>query len=330
MSIALALALPPPLPPDALAVGIDVAKAELVWGHLARVAGRPGPGAQRSRWDRGADRAARRARSISHHLRSHRRIGTRPGHRLRRRRVADQRRQSPPRGHALAGVLTPHAKTDPIDATLLARYVGVANPPLRPIPSPATQQLQALFTRRRQLVAARVAETNQRLSALPIVAASHDAIIAQLTAELARLEQQIAAHIAADPGMTARAAILRSVPGIGAGTVLALLASFPELGTLSGKQAARLLGVAPRTRSSGGSTQPAHIEGGRTAVRTTLYMAMLSAVRYNPVIKDFYHRLLAQKKPKKVALIACVRKLITILNAMLRDGTYWEETVAMA
>jgi transposase len=329
MSIALALAIPPPLPPDALAVGIDVAKAELVWATWPALP--DGQGRVPNDPDGIAALTARLAA-----LGPYRIICEATGG-LERALVtacADAALPisvvNPRRVHALAGVLTPHAKTDPIDATLLARYVGVANPPLRPIPSPATQQLQALFTRRRQLVAARVAETNQRLSALPIVAASHDAIIAQLTAELARLEQQIAAHIAADPGMTARAAILRSVPGIGAGTVLALLASFPELGTLSGKQAARLLGVAPRTRSSGGSTQPAHIEGGRTAVRTTLYMAMLSAVRYNPVIKDFYHRLLAQKKPKKVALIACVRKLITILNAMLRDGTYWEETVAMA
>jgi transposase len=314
---------------DALAVGIDVAKAELVWatwpalpdGHgtvpndpvgiaaLTERLAALGPYRIVCEATGGLERAVVTALAAA----------TLPVCLVNPRRV-----------HALAGALTPHAKTDPIDAALLARFAGVANLPLRPIPAPATHQLQALFTRRRQLVAARVAEINQRGSALPVVAASHDVVVAALSAELDRLETEITARIAADPGMTARAAILRSVPGIGPGAVLALLANVPELGTLTGKQAARLLGVAPRTHTSGSSTQPAHIEGGRAAVRTTLYMAMLSVTRHNPVIRAFYHRLLARHKPKKVALIACLRKLITILNAMVRDGTYWSEAPAMA
>jgi transposase len=237
---------------------------------------------------------------------------------------------NPRRVRLFAGVLATPAKTDPIDAQVLACFAALIKPPVRPLPGPATQRLAALFTRRRQLLAARVAETNQRASALPDVAASHDAIIAALTTELARLEAAIADHLTTDPVLTAKATILRSVPGIGPVATLALLAGFPELGTLSGKQAASLLGVAPSTRSSGVATQPAHIGGGRAAVRTTLYMAMLTVTRHNPVIRTAYQRLLANHKPKKVALIACLRKLITILNAMLRDGTMWQETVAMA
>ena len=253
MSIAVAMSIPPPVPPDALAVGIDVAKAELVWATWPALP--DGHGAVPNDPTGVAALTAQLAAFGPYRIVCEATGG------LERALVAacvDAALPisvvNPRRVHALAAVLTPHAKTDPIDATLLARFVGVANPPLRAIPSPATQQLQALFTRRRQLIAARVAETNQRLSALPVVADSHDVIIAQLTTELTRLDQVIAAQIAADPGMTARAAILRSVPGVGPSTVLALLASFPELGTLTGKQAARLLGVAPRTRESGGST----------------------------------------------------------------------------
>lgn len=316
---------------DPVSGGIDVAKAELVWATWSKTAGRIAGGAVTN------DPAGIAA--LAAHLRAQdpHRIACEATGGLERAVVAALADAdlpicvvNPRRVRALAGVLTPHAKTDPIDALLLARYAQVANPPVRPVPPTATQELKALFTRRRQVVAARVAETNQQRSALPVVAASHDAIIAALTDVLARLEAEIAARIKTEPSMAAKAAILRSVPGIGPGATLALLAGLPELGTLSAKQVASLVGVAPITHASGSATKPAHIGGGRTDVRTTLYMAMLTATRHNPVIRAFYQRLLANHKPKKVALIACLRKLLTILNAMLRDGTMWEDSAAMA
>jgi transposase len=311
--------------------GIDVAKAELVWAAWSAAAGRIAGGVVANTPAGIADLGAQLTA-----LGPVRIVCEATGG-LERAVVAGLtaaalpiRVVNPRRVRALAGALAPHAKTDPIDALLLARYAHVAAPPARPAPDPRTADLKALFTRRRQVVAARVAETNQRGSALPVVAASHDAVIAVLTAELARLETEIAARITADPAMAAKATILRSVPGIGPGATLALLAGLPELGTLTGKQAARLLGVAPATNASGASAKPAHIAGGRTDVRTTLYMAMLACTRHNPVIRAFYQRLRAAHKPPKVALIACLRKLITILNAMLRDGTMWADSTAMA
>lgn len=216
------------------------------------------------------------------------------------------------------------AKTDPIDAAVLAQFAAVVQPAVRPLPAAAATELKALLTRRRQLVAQLVAERNRLTRAVAVVHPSLERIIAALVAEQTTLETEIAQRIAADPTWAAKAATLRSVPGIGPGTAALLLASLPELGTLGRREVAALAGVAPFNHDSGRSHRPAVIRGGRSAVRTALWMATVTAIRHNPVIQAFHARLRAHHKPPKVAIIACLRKLLTILNALLRDGTTWE------
>lgn len=220
------------------------------------------------------------------------------------------------------------AKTDPIDAAVLAHFGEVVRPVVRPLPAAAASELKALLSRRRQVVGLRVAETNRRTRALAVVRPSLDRSIAALESEQTALDAEIAARIAADPDWAAKAAALRTVPGIGVGTATLLLAALPELGTLSRQEVAALAGVAPFNRDSGRSQGPATIRGGRGEVRTALWMATIAAVRHNPTIAAFHARLRAQHKPPKVARIACLRKLLTILNALLRDGTTWNEAYA--
>jgi transposase len=218
------------------------------------------------------------------------------------------------------------AKTDPIDALVLARFAEVVQPPVRPLASPAARTLRALVTRRRQVIEMRTAQLHQQRTAdAPEVAGSFTALLAVLDAEVDRLTAAIADCVALDPTWRAKAAILESVPGIARTTAATLLAELPELGTLDRHQIASLAGVAPFTRQSGPRTAPARIAGGRPAVRTALYMPVLNAKRFNPVIRAFYQRLTAAGKPAKVALIACQRRLLVILNAMLRDGTMWQD-----
>lgn len=220
------------------------------------------------------------------------------------------------------------AKTDPIDAAVLAHFADLVRPAVRPLPDAAATELKALLTRRRQVVALRVAEQHRLTRAAPVVRPSLERSIAALDAEQQALDAEIAARIAADPTWAAKAAALQSVPGIGAGTAALLLAALPELGTLNRREVAALAGVAPVNRNSGRTHRPATIRGGRSTIRTALWMATLSAVTHNPVLKAFHARLRAQHKPPKVARIACVRKLLTILNALLRDGTTWNHAHA--
>lgn len=223
-----------------------------------------------------------------------------------------------------------NAKTDAIDARMLAEYAEDAKLVTPVVITPATRDLAALVTRRRQLVAAIVAERNQAESAQGIVAESHATILAALEAERDRLSAVIGDAMQQDPTMRAKAEVLTSVPGIGPVTAATLLAELPELGEVNRGRAASLAGVAPYTKQSGGANASAHIRGGRAGVRTALYMATLSAIRFNPVIKRFYERLTARHVPKKVALVASMRKLLTIVNTMVRDGTKWTEPVPTA
>lgn len=216
-----------------------------------------------------------------------------------------------------------HSKTDPIDATVLARFAEVAKPPVPPATSAADRHLQALVTRRRQLRDAIVAERNQAGAAPRALARSHARVLKLLEAERDRIEAEIATLITHDATWRAKAKVLGSVPGVGTVSVFTLLSALPELGTLNRHQIASLAGVAPFTKQSGKSVAVAHISGGRADLRTVLYMATMVAKQHNPVIKAFYQRLLAQHKPKKVAIVACMRKLLTILNVMLHDGTMW-------
>lgn len=215
------------------------------------------------------------------------------------------------------------AKTDALDAHVLARFAEAVRPALRPVPDANTQELATLMTRRRQLVEMLTAEKN-RLSSAPTCAQKRiQAHIAWLTTELARIEKDLDHAIRNSPVWREQEDLLQSVPGIGPVVTRTLLAELPELGTLNRKQIAALVGIAPFNRDSGTMRGKRTVWGGRAPVRATLYMAALVAARHNPVIRTFYHRLCAAGKAKKVALIACMRKLLTILNAMMKHQTPW-------
>lgn len=228
------------------------------------------------------------------------------------------------------------AKTDPIDAAVLARFAEEVHPHARYQLTAAEQTLAALVARRRQVRDQQVAERLRRERLLPqgdVVApalASLERLLAVCAAELATLEAEIAALITLEPPLRAKAALLQSVPGIGPVISATLLAELPELGQIGTGPIGALAGLAPRTRQSGRTTKPATIGGGRAPVRHALYQGTVTAVRHNPVIKAFYERLQAAHKPRKVALVACAHKLLTILNAMVRDGTLWQETSPVA
>lgn len=217
------------------------------------------------------------------------------------------------------------AKTDTLDARLLAHYAEAVRPEARALPDEATHQLQALLDRRRQLVAIRVAEQNRlRQHPTAAVRADIEAHVAYLCGQIDRLDTSISGAIAAHEPWRLRDEVLRSVPGVGPQTSRMLLGSLPELGRLTGKQVASLAGLAPRARDSGTVRGARTIFGGRAEVRTALYMASLSAMRFNPELRAFYGRLKRAGKASKVALTAVSRKLLTILNAMVRDMTPWE------
>jgi transposase len=217
------------------------------------------------------------------------------------------------------------AKTDTIDAALLAQYGEAIQPAPTPPADPAPTALAALVERRRQLVAMREAERNRQRDAPTTVAADLAAHLAFLGERIAALDAQIQAAIAAAANLRQRAALLRSMPGVGPVVAATLVADLPELGQAGGKQLAALVGVAPFARDSGHWRGRRQVWGGRAPVRATLYMAALVASRRNPAIRAFYQRLLAADKPKKRALVACMRKLLTILNALLRHNTPFQE-----
>lgn len=222
------------------------------------------------------------------------------------------------------------AKTDRIDARVLAQMAEVINRHpererfIRILPDAERQVLAAMVVRRRQLIAMLVAERNRLYPAHPQSKKSISIIINALEDELARIDDGMNNHIKSHfKDLTAR---LSSIKGVGTITAAALLAEVPELGSLSRRAISALVGVAPINRDSGTMRGRRTIFGGRDRVRTTLYMAALVATRFNPVIKTFYMRLLAAGKVKKVALVACMRKLLTILNAMLRKNEEWDES----
>lgn len=219
------------------------------------------------------------------------------------------------------------AKTDRLDALVIAQYGHSAHSSgrlklTRLLPA-AEAELKALVRRRRQLIGMLVAETNRRQRASKVVKRSIVASIRSLKRALAELEQQLRETVRNSPAQKAKAVLLQQVPGVGQRLAHALIAEVPELGHLGRRQIASLIGVAPHAHESGKFKGRRMIWGGRAAVRSTLYMAMLSASRYNPLVAPFYRRLLQRGKSKKLAYIACARKLLVILNAMFRDHTAW-------
>ena len=220
------------------------------------------------------------------------------------------------------------AQTDRLDARVLARFAAAVRPPLRPQPSAAVQDLQLLSRRRRQLVADRAAEQQRRRHDRAHLDLGFDPLAAALTAALAQVDRQLAALVQAEPALRARAAWLQSIPGIGPVTAAVLLAEVPELGTCSRQQVAALVGVAPFNRDSGAWRGRRSCWGGRAQVRAALYMAALTATRVNPTLRACYQRLIAAGKPPKVALVACMRKLLVLCNALCKSQTTWDPTMA--
>lgn len=219
------------------------------------------------------------------------------------------------------------AKTDSIDALALAHYaqtlaakadqVGVLFAP----PGVDLERLQAMVARRAQLVGMRTAENNRLGGAIRVLQQSIEAVIKTLDKQIAKLDKDIDAHLKRH--FADQAKRFEAIKGVGTTTCATMLAFMPELGTVNSARAAKLAGLAPLNQDSGKARGKRHVWGGRSIVRSTLHMAMLSAVRYNPVIKAFYDRLIAAGKPKKVALTACSHKLLRILNAMARTGQPW-------
>jgi transposase len=219
------------------------------------------------------------------------------------------------------------AKTDALDAHVLARFAARVQPTVRPLADEAQQALDAVVLRRRQVVEMLVAERLRRAQAVGRARYGMRKAIEKhirfLERELQETDIELGTLIEASPVWRVKDALLQSVPGIGPTIARTLLAELPELGTLSRQAAAKLVGVAPLNADSGRWRGQRRIWGGRAVARTALYMAALVATRHNPTIRAFYQRLLARGKPKKLALIACARKLLTILNQLLRTGTPW-------
>ena len=222
------------------------------------------------------------------------------------------------------------AKTDRIDAESLARFAEAVHPAPRAIPDEQARALGEILARRRQLVGMLTAENNRLLTAsTKRVKKRIEAHLLWLEKELARTERDLQEAIEESPVWRENEELLRSVPGVGPVLAKTLLAELPELGELKNKQLAALVGVAPLNRDSGILRGRRAIWGGRSGVRAALYMGALVATRCNPDVKVFYERLLAAGKAKKVALVACMRKLLVILNAMLRNRTLWRPSHAL-
>jgi transposase len=230
---------------------------------------------------------------------------------------------NPRQPRAFAKAVGQLAKTDALDAHLLARFAEAVRPEPRPVPDADAQALAALLTRRRQVLAMLVAEQQRLPTTLPALRPRVEAHITWLRAERDDIDHELHQQIRQSPVWREDDDLLRSVPGVGPVLSTTLIAQLPELGRLDRKQIATLVGVAPLNCESGIRRGRRIIWGGRAQVRAALYMGALVAIRYNPTIRAFYERLLAAGKPKKLALTACMHKLLTVLNAMLRHRTSW-------
>lgn len=235
---------------------------------------------------------------------------------------------NPVRIKKFAGSIGQLAKTDKLDACLIARYGETIQPALSTLKPEAISKISDLLSRRNQLIKMQTMEKN-RLQIMPKCAQdSITAILKTLQKEIAKLDKQLLQLIDSCEEYKEKSDIIKSVPGVGNVAVITLLSCFPELGYITNKQAAALAGVAPMNRESGRYKGLRKIKGGRHQVRTVIFMGMMSAIQCNPVFKAKYNALVNAGKSKKLALIACVRKLIVILNSMVRDGTTWNPKMA--
>jgi transposase len=215
------------------------------------------------------------------------------------------------------------AKTDKIDAQIIAHFASAVRPEVRPFKDKVTQELTALVTRRRQIVEMIVAESNRLASATKPSRRDIKTHIRWLKKRLAQIDTNIKGQIRKHPLFFKKDKILQSTPGVGPTTSATLICGVPELGTMNRKKIATLIGLAPLNRDSGRFRGRRMIWGGRAHVRAVLYMSTLSAIQFNPTIREFYNRLREAGKCNKVAMTACMRKLLTILNAMMRDQRCW-------
>jgi transposase len=222
-----------------------------------------------------------------------------------------------------AGAIDQLAKTDKIDARVIAEYAAIIQPAPTPKVSRYLREIKDLLSRRRQVMEMRTQELNRLQIMGKAFEASCRRILRCLDAEVQRMEKRLNQLVEQQAAWSEQKTILLSAPGVGDTLAYTLLADLPELGSLSNKQVAALVGVAPFNRDSGKSRGKRRIKGGRAGVRTILYMATLSATQCNPIIRAFYRQLVEQGKHKKVALTACMRKFITMLNAMVRDQVTW-------
>lgn len=231
---------------------------------------------------------------------------------------------SPLKTRRFAGAIGQLAKTDQIDARSIARFAAAVKPEVRPVPDAKAQIIKDLVVRRRQLTELRTMEKNRRHVMPETLRPGIDRLIQAIDDELVRLEQLIDEAIDQHAAWRHKRDLLTSVPGIGKSVASTLIGDMPELGTLNRREIAALTGVAPFNRDSGKLRGKRHIRGGRAHSRTALFLSAMVAVRFNPDIKRFYEHLLAAGKHKMVALVACIRKLVTTLNAMLRDNRPWQ------
>jgi transposase len=216
------------------------------------------------------------------------------------------------------------AKTDKLDSHLIAQFGAVIKPEPKPLNSKKVRYIRDLLSRKRQLNDMRTQELNRQHKAPTVLTATHKRMIKVLDKEIEWVNKLLAKAVNEVVEWQRTYEIVSSAPGIGDGVAFTLLGELPELGNLSARKIAALCGLAPFNRDSGAMKGRRRIQGGRAPIRTVLYMAMLSAIQCNPIIKRFYQKLVAQGKHKKVALTACMRKMMTILNAMVRDNCEWQ------
>lgn len=236
---------------------------------------------------------------------------------------------NPRQARRFAEALGRHAKTDAVDAAMLARFAALLEPPVRPVVSATLDAMKELHVARRALVKDRVAARNRgHRHRAPLLKRQARARLAQIDRQIAAVDAALHAELTADPALQARFDILRSIPGVGEATAFAMLVEMPELGALEHKGAASLAGLAPMARDSGQHRGKRSIRGGRAPLRQALYMPALVAVRFDAAMRTKYEALLAAGKPPKVALVAIMRKLLILANALLRDGRTWTQKLA--